>query len=95
MGMHDKAVDKTREAISEASEQVEEAKQKINEMVETARDRADKASKSAAKAAWAAGIALILGALLAMGGGWLGASHAPNAPHIEASYLIDTTRSPE
>lgn len=60
------AVDKARTTLKDARAQVEEMKTHVKDMADKAREKADEITNRGAKAACAAGIALVLGAVISI-----------------------------
>ena len=73
---YDQALNKVKASLSEAREQVQEAKAYLKDMAEQARKEADALTTAVSKAALAAGIALIIGALITMFSAAYGVHHA-------------------
>lgn len=82
------AVHKAKESLSEARSQVEDVRRHVKEMADKAREKADEMSSTAAKAALAGAIALILAALISMGGGWCGARYDSHHPYVSHTYFM-------
>lgn len=74
--VYNRAVDKAKTSIIEARDHFEDAKEHVKQMGEQARVKADRFSSAAARSALAAGLALIIGAVIAVYAGHCGNRYA-------------------
>lgn len=88
--VYDRAVDKAKDSLTEAEEQFVEAKEQFKETVYNARVKAEQFSSMAAKSALAAGLALIIGAVISCYAGWFGAGLAVRDTD---SVIVEARRS--
>lgn len=86
--IYNKAVARAKDSLVEARDQFNDAKEYMAQMAEQARIKADKFSSSAARSALAAGIALILGAVISCYAGMYGNRYADRD-----AILFETRRS--
>lgn len=89
IAFHNQAVQEANHRLTELQNNIQEAKVQFNEFKQKAKDQADRAVKAVARLSFWSFIALLLGALISIGSGFLGAKtvtcrhkqqhHVPNS----------------
>lgn len=76
LNVYNRAVGKAKTALNDAREHFDEAKAHLQQMADQARIKADRFSSAAARSALAAGLALIIGAIICVYAGHYGSRYA-------------------